>query len=772
MTDVLVRLNAALGDRYAVKWELGSGGAATVYLAEDLKQFRSVAVKVMNPEMGADPFLREIEIAACLHHPNILPLFDSGEADGLLYFVMPHVEGDTLRDRLERDGALPLDEAVRIAGDVGDALGYAHGQGIVHMNVRPENIFFQEGQALVSDFGVAKAVSGTGTPGSTGVAVGSLEYMSPEHAAGDTDVDTRSDVYSLGCVLYEMITGSPPFVGGGDRALLLRKLTEAPPSLEDAGEEIPATVRDVVRRALASDPGDRYSSPGELAEALRRAVAGAAGTSAARRRRRARELRSTVIVAATLLFGTVLWWVSALMDRPSIGSVAVLPLQNAAADPDQDFLVAGLHTTLIQELARADVRVISPTSVMRYRDGERPASEVAQDLGVDAVIEGSTALRGDSVTLDLRMTDGRSNELLWFGSFGAPLGDVLDLTTDATRTIAGRVGVRASHEGDEPLASPPRVDPEVYEGLLRARFQLDQRSELALATALDDYRLVLERDPDNAEALAGIAAVWRARTQEGLVSPEEARERGGPALQRAMGLDSTLAEVQWTLAEQRTWSAWDWIGGERSFRQTLAADPTNSIARACYSQLLHILGRDDEAAAEIDRAVRDDPFNPRVRTLQAMGLIYLQEYEDAEEVLSDVLSRSPDYEMALSALRATYHLMGRHEEALEMWRATTAQDPEALAALDRGYSEAGYPGALRGLAELWAAGSETMPATPWQIGRLYAQAGEGEVALDYLERAVEERDGNVAYLSVDPIFDDLREEPRFQELIRRLGLPQ
>jgi TolB-like protein/tetratricopeptide (TPR) repeat protein len=775
MTD-LVRLNAALGDRYAVKWELGSDGPATVYLAEDLKQWRPVALKVMKPEvaheMGAGRFLREIEIAALLHHPNILPIFDSGEADGLLYFVVPHVERDTLRDRLEREGALPVEEAVRIAGEVGDALGYAHGRGLVHMDVRPENILFEEERALVSDFGVARALSATGTRGMSGLSVGSLAYVSPEQAAGDTDVDTRSDVYSLGCVLYEMISGSPPFAGKGDRALLACKLTEAPPSLEGAGEDVPVTVRDVVRKALESDRGDRYPSPGELAEALRRALAGTRVTAATRRRRRARELRSTAIVAAALLLGTVIWWVSAVMDRPSIGYVAVLPLQNAADDPDQDFLVAGLHVKLIQELARADVRVISPTSVLPYQDSERPANEVARELGVDAVIQGSTALGGDSVTLDLQLTDGGSDELLWSGSFGALLGDVPGLITEATRIIAGRVGVRLSDEGDEPLASAPQVSPEAYEALLRARFHRNRRSEIDLATALDDYEAVLGRDPDNAEALAGIAAVWQARARSGFVSAEEARERREAALRRAMELDSTLAEVQGMMAGLRTWGAWDWTGGERSFRQALAADPSDSAARAQYSQLLHILGRDDEATAQIDRAVRDDPFNPQVRTPQAMGLIYLREYEDAEEVLSDVLSRTPDYEMALSTLRTTYHLMGRNEEALEMWRASSAEDPEALVALDRGFAEGGYPGALRSLAELWTARSGMMRITPWQIGVLYAQAGERELALDYLERAFEEHDGNIPYLSVDPTFENLRDVPRLRDLIRRLGLPE
>jgi tetratricopeptide (TPR) repeat protein len=269
-----------------------------------------------------------------------------------------------------------------------------------------------------------------------------------------------------------------------------------------------------------------------------------------------------------------------------------------------------------------------------------------------------------------------------------------------------------------------------------------------------------------------MAAVWGARAQNGYVSAAEASEVGEPHLQRALQLDSTLSEVQWTLAQRRTWGAWDWEGGARAFRQTLASDPTHSTARAYYSQLLHYLGRDEEAEVEIARAAREDPFNPQIRTIQAMDLNYLHRYEEAEALLQEVLSRSPGYGMALTTLRTTYHLMGRHGPALEMWRASNTRDPEALAALEHGYAADGYRGALRSFARMLHERSDTMYVTPWQIGTAYTRAGEAGLALDYLERAFEARDPNIPYLSVDPIFDYLRDEPRFQAMIERLGLPR
>ena len=778
MPDLPDRLGRALEGRYRIARELGEGGMAVVYLAEDLKHRRSVAIKVMRPEvsrgLGSERFLREIEIAASLAHPNILPLHDSGQAGGLLYFVMPYVQGETLRDRLDREGALPLERAIAIANEVGDALDYAHGLGLVHRDVKPENILFQAGHAVVSDFGIAKALSEAGTSAltQTGLAIGTIKYMSPEQAAGDVDVDTRSDVYSLGCVLYEMLCGRAPFAGSSDRALIARKMTEPAPSLETVADAVPQTVRAVIRRALATDPAERYASPGALARALREAITVEAIARHARTARRARTLRVAAAAATIALFGAAGWWATSLVGEPAIELVAVLPLSNATNDPDQEFFVSGLHTDLIQELSRADVRVISPTSVMQYRDNQRPASQVARELGVDAILEGSTSLVGESVSLDLRLTDGATDELIWFDSFEAGLGDVLSLYASATRAIAARVGVELRPEVDAALAAAPQVSPEVFRALLQARFHRSQISEEGMTNALDYYRFVLERDPDNAEAMAGIAAAWGARAQNGYVSAEEAQERGEPALRRAMEIDSTLAEVQSTLAARRTWGAWDWENGERAFRQTLAADPTSSTDRAYYSQLLHYLGRDEEAEVEIARAAREDPFNPQIRTLQAMDLTYMHRYEEAEDVLQEVLSRSPGYGMALTTLRTVYHLTGDHVDALGMWRASNARDPEALAALDRGSAAGGYEGALRSMAEMLIARSDTMHVTPWQIGTLYTRAGDGELALDYLERAFEERDPNIPYLSVDPIFDYLRDEPRFRAMIERLGLPQ
>ena len=749
---------------------------AVVFLAEDLKHQRRVALKVMKPNAGAllgsKRFLREIDIAAKLSHPHIVPLYDSGEVAGLHYIVMPYVEGESLRERLKEDGALQIDEAVRITGEIAGALDYAHARGLIHRDIKPENILFQSGHAAVTDFGIARGMEeGQDTRlTETGVAVGTVEYMSPEQAAGETDLDARTDVYALGCVLYEMLEGGAPFAGHTPQAILAKKVTGVVPEFS-ADTSVPGTVAAVVRKALAAEPESWYTTTADFAENLEAAITVEAIEGAAARRRSSRRFRVLGAVAGVVLLGFGGVWITTFLSGPAMERVAVLPLSNAMNDPAQDFFVEGVHADLIKELSRAGLGVITPTSVLQYRNSDRPVSEIARDLGVDAVIEGSASLAGDSISLDLRMTDGVTDEIVWFDAFGAQVRDVLSVYGEVTRAITNAVGIEMSDESEAALASAPQVNPDVQEALWQARFHRSKLSEEGLSLALDYFQLVLSRDPENAEAFAGIAGTWGSRAQMGFVSGAEAAVPRQEALARAIAIDSTIAEVQHRLASTRTWTEWDWAAAEPSFRRAIDADPMNSGARASYSHLLQYLGHDEEAAVQIELAVQQDPFNAQVQTFYAMGLNHRHEYEAAEDVLNAVLARSPDYRMAFTTRRTTLHLMGRHEEALDMWRATNARDPEALEALDRGYQEGGYSGALRSMAEMLVARSDTTFVTPWQIGTAYTRAGDSELALDYLELAFEAHDSNMPYLSVDPIFDDLRDQPRFRRLIQRLGLP-
>ncbi len=778
------RLNTALSGRYHIERELGHGGMAIVYLARDEKHGRQVALKVLragfDDERAAERFAREIEIAARMNHPNILPLHDSGEADGLLYFVMPYVEGESLRARLEREGPMELDVATRIVREVGGGLAYAHEQGLVHRDIKPENVLFQAGHALICDFGIAKAANPATSPlTQAGLAIGTLTYMSPEQLTGDTTIDGRSDVYSLGCLLFEMLAGAPTFHGASEKGLLARKLMGEVPDICAARPDVPPTVRGVIARSLALAVGDRFSTADEMVAALDQATTRVAIERDSTRRRRTRVMQALLGLALASTLGVVAWWVAASFDQPAFQRVAVLPLTSPTDDSTQDFFVQGVHEDLVLELQRAGVRVINPSSVRRFAGSSATVREIADDLGVDAVIQGSANLIGQRLSLRLFLTDAETEELGWVEEFGSDERDVLGLIRNAARSIAAEVGVELTAEAAARLAEAPQVDPLVYEALLQARYETYSLTEAGLDRAADYYRLALARDSLTVEAWTGLAQVWNVRAQQGLVSQAEAGDSARPYLARAAAIDPALGQDYAAQALRLTWPEWPdgrWGEAEEAFRKALERDPSDAVTRAYFALFLLYQGRTAEGSEETDRAAGQAPDNVLVQGLHGQALNALHRWDEAEAALTRARRFDADAPILLSTLRTVYHLQGEHELAIRMWRDTFAagsddESRENLEALNRGYQQGGYSAALRAVAEVYVDRAQTRRVPPWQIGTLYTRAGMPDEALTYLEAAVREGDPNSPYLTVDAIFDPLRSDPRFQALIDRLGLP-
>jgi len=424
MTDLFERLKPALADRYTIERELGRGGMAVVYLAHDLKHDRQVAVKVVKPDLaaviGAERFLNEIKVTANLQHPHILPLFDSGEANGFLYYVMPYVEGESLRALLDRKKQLPIDRALEITKAVASALDHAHRHGVIHRDIKPENILLaDDGQPLVADFGIALAVSEAGGTRltETGMSLGTPEYMSPEQATGDRQLDPASDIYSLGAVLYEMLVGDPPHMGNTAQAIIARVMIEKPAGIRTVRDTVPQPVEEAIMKALAKTPADRFATASQFAQTLELGAVVPAVTPATHGYRWVRFAAAVAVAGAALGSG---WGAvdGSSPVTPQIASLVVLPFDNLSEDPEQEYFVDGMHEAVIVELSKISaLKVISRTSAMQFKGVTQPIPETASELGVDGVIEGSVTREGEQVRITVRLIHGPTDQYLWGDSY-------------------------------------------------------------------------------------------------------------------------------------------------------------------------------------------------------------------------------------------------------------------------------------------------------------------------------------------------------------------
>jgi serine/threonine protein kinase/tetratricopeptide (TPR) repeat protein len=768
--------------RYEIIEELGRGGMGVVYKAVDNKLKRTVALKFLPFEWTYDVqakerFIREAQAAAALDHPNICTVHEIDEAEGKMFISMAFVEGESLKAKIER-GLLKIDEALGLGMQVAEGLKEAHKKGVIHRDIKSANIMVTEsGQVKIMDFGLARVRGGTLLT-KEGMTMGTIAYMSPEQARGE-EVDHRSDIWSLGVVLYEMLAGRLPFRGEHDQAVVYAILKEPPKPLSAGRPEIPVAIEHVVGKALEKNPDQRYQFVEELIFDLR-SIAEGIEPERIRARRRKGKLRRWMRVglfggAAVLLVLLSVIALKLLTGGPhAIETLAVLPLENLSGDPQQEYFSDGMHEALITDLAQLGglKRVIARTSVMRFKGTKTSLSKVAQELKVDGLITGAVLRSGDRVRVTAQLIDPATEAQLWAHSYERDLRDVLSLQNEIVSAITREVRVRLTPQEETRLAISRQVNPEAYDAYLKGMFYWYRLNQKSLDTALQYFMLAMEKDPEYAPAYAGIAHVWGGYKQQGLVSFEEATPKQKAAALKALELDSTIAEIHYMLAGINTWTDWDWLGADREFRRAIELNPNYPDARIYYSHLLNYLGRPKEAALQADRALEIDPLNTLFQGIYAMYLMQARRYDDAIAMLRRILDTSPNDAIALSTLRSAYHMKRMYKEALEIWKASYAAkgDREAEDALERGYAEGGYQGALRSVAEMLVARSRTKFVTPWQIATLYTRAGMNTEAIDWLEKAYQAHDQNMPYLSVDPIFDDLRNDPRFQDILRRMKL--
>ena len=638
MSDAITRLNAALEGRYAIERELGEGGMATVYLAEDLKHDRKVALKVLKPELaatlGPERFLREIKIVARLSHPHIVALYDSGEADGFLYYVMPYVQGDSLRHKLNREKQLAIEETIAITKQVAKALEYAHTQDLIHRDVKPENILFHEGEAMVTDFGIALAVSAAGGERltATGMAMGTTEYMSPEQATGDRALDARTDIYALACVVYEMLAGEPPYLGRTAQAIITKHLTEPVPSVRRLRERVPATIDAALERALAKAATDRFHTASDFVDAL---VAHDAGPTA-----------------------------------PTRKSIAVLPFTNLSADPENEYFSDGITEDIIAQLSKiGELKVISRTSVMRYKKTDKSMGEIGAELGAATILEGSVRRAGDRVRVVAQLVDAGTDEHLWAETYDRELTDIFAIQSEVALHIAAALEAELSLDERARLEDHAAADraprPEAYEAYLRGRFHWTQHTPESFQTAMRYFELALQKHPNYALANGAIGDTWGARTNMGLVAPREVYPTVKAIVLKTMELDDTIVEAHDWMGRLRFWYDWNWEDAELAFQRAIQVNSNYADVRGFYTVLLSVTKRWKEATVQIEHALELDPLNPFLQWIQGSSLLLQRRYGEAIDQFRSTLRMEPTFLLAHLGLWNSFHQESMHDDARE-----------------------------------------------------------------------------------------------------------
>ena len=736
------RVIDALADRYTVLRELGRGGMATVYLADDRRHGRQVAVKVLRPELGAllgpDRFTREIRVAAALNHPHILPLYDSGEADGQLFYVMPYVRGGSLRQRLAAEGQLEIDEAVGVVRQVASALDHAHAHGLIHRDIKPENILLHEGEAMVTDFGIALAAQTAPSDRltETGLMVGTPEYMSPEQAAGERALDARSDVYSLGCVLYELLAGEPPHAATTARGVIARRFTEPAPHVRRVRPTVPAGVDTAIARALAVDPADRFPSAAAFADALGGPVAAA--------------------------------------RAPRLPSVAVLPFHNLSTDPENEFFADGITEDVIAQLSKIrSLKVIGRGSVMRFKGQDQSLREIGVTLDVATLLEGSVRRAGSRVRVVAQLIDAESNQHLWAETYDRELTDIFAIQTDVALQIAGALEAKLTHEEQTRIRREPTDDIQAYQLYLQAKHCLTRWTQEGTDRGLSYLEQAVARDPDYALAYATIAWAYTelALGVAGSLPAGEAFRRAKAAVARALQIDGGLAEAHAVLGHLKYAADYDWAGAEAELKLAIELNPNSGEAYDFYGLMLSSLERYDEAIEMQRRAHALDPLAHRMDIVTT--LLRAGRYDEALRAVTRVLEVEPQLALAHATIGWVYLLTGKPDQGTAALEKAVSLSPDStlfLAQLGQACARVGRTEEAQDILRRLEEQRSQRYVPPYHMAYVYTGLGEHERAMDWLERAYQERAGGVFGVKGSFLFAPLRSHPRFQALLRKMNL--
>jgi serine/threonine-protein kinase len=744
--DLIERLTTALEGRYAIERQIGAGGMATVYLARDVRHEREVAVKVLRPELGlgADRFIREIKLAASLRHPHILPVHDSGTADGLMYYVMPYAEGESLRERLDREGGLPLGLVSQILREVAGALSHAHRRGVIHRDIKPGNILLEQGHAVVTDFGIAVAVDVMEQERitRTGLVMGTPVYMSPEQIDAVSTVDARSDIYSVACVTYEMLAGVPPFSGPTPLAVLSKRLTEELPPIER--DDVPANVYDVLRSALSLEAADRPAAVAEFADAWDSAM-------------QAPALRVSTSV------------------QKEAASIAVLPFDNMSADPDNEYFSDGISEDVINALSQVKgIQVASRTSSFALKQKGQDIREIGRQLNVGTVLEGSVRRHADRLRVTAQLIDVSSGYHLWSERYEREMADVFAIQDEISCAIVETLKGTLVSRGSRGLVRSHTENMEAYSLYLKGRYFWNQRGA-GLQKAGEYFKQAIAEDPRYAPAHSALADTYSLFGWYRAMPPKEAFPIAMDEARKALELDDRLAEAHRSLAFVLLMHEWDWAGAGREFNRALELNPGLATTHHWYAEYLMAMGRPADAIDHSNRALELDPLGLIIHVLLGMAYYLARRSDDSVAECLKTLEMEPEFTPTFVWLGQAYLQLEEYDKAIAVFEREVDLSPErptTAAYLAAAHALSGDRSKARVMLGELHDRAENAFVSCFDYALIHFALEENDEAFRWLDFAYEERAPWLVWLRVDPMFDRVRPDPRFQQLLAKMKLAQ
>ena len=781
-----ITTGSVFAGRYQVIEELGKGGMGKVYKVLDTKIKEKIALKLIRPEVASskeciERFSNELKLARRIGHRNVCRMFDIGEDKGTYFITMEYVPGQDLKHLIRQSKQLAIGTTIAIAKQVCQGLGEAHRLGIIHRDLKPSNIFIDhEGNARIMDFGIAYSRQAKRITGD-GIMIGTPEYMSPEQVEGK-EVDQRSDIYSLGTILYEMVTGRAPFEGDTPFTIGMKHKGEIARNPKELNAQLPDDLSRLILRCLEKDRGKRFQSADDVLSELTKIEDGLTTTAKALGSKKTKPRgiptfarRKSLVLAGFLLLLIAAVYFIVQRGRGAIDSLAVLYFESATVSPEIRELGDGITESLINKLQDLPSlnKVIASSSVARYKGQQIDPKQVGAELGVNAIITGKIRKTSTGVNINVELVKTEDGSLIWSRPYEQGLGNVFSLQEDIARGISEKLGLNISKQEKERLAKRPTENADAYQAYLKGRYYWDKRTKEGLLKGLEYFQKAIDADPGYALAYSGLADSYILLGRYSFLPPHEAMPKGRAAALKALAIDDAVGEAHNSLAFEMRYYEWDWAGSEREHKRAIELSPNYATAHHWYALFLSVLGRHEEALVEMRRAQELDPLSLIINTNVAWCHHFARRYDEAIDQFKKTLEMDVNYALAHSRLGDTYVQKRMYREAIsELGKAASLspQSTEILAHLGYAYGISGNTEEAGKILNTLVDESAKSFVSQYDLALVLLALGQKDKALDHMEQAYEQRASYLTIVNVDPCLDRLHSEPRFKALLAKLKL--